>query len=290
MPDAASDPARGVPWVVLPTFDELPNLERVVDGLRTALDDAAPGGWRVLVVDDGSPDGTGLLADRLAREDPEHVEALHRPAPQGLGAAYLAGFRRALEAGASHVVEMDADLSHDPEDVPRLLAPTLDGADLVLGSRYVHGGGIEAWPRHRRLVSAGGSIYARRVLGVDVRDLTGGFKCFRAEVLRAIELETVRSVGYAFQVELTYRAIRAGFSVLEVPIMFRDRVAGSSKMSWRIAREAAVLVPQLRVYGWRPGAPPVEPLLTAEPPVAEPAGGHEGLRRLGVTASAPERG
>jgi dolichol-phosphate mannosyltransferase len=205
-----------------------------------------PDGWRVLVVDDSSPDGTGEIADRLALEMPG-VEVLHRPLRQGLGPAYLAGFSFALEAGADYVFEMDADFSHDPADLARLLAAVRDGgADVALGSRYVPGGGVTEWGVVRRFVSRGGSLYAALVLSLRVRDLTGGFKCFRADVLRAIGLETVRSKGYAFQVELTYRAIRSGFRVVEVPITFRDRRLGRSKMSWRIAGEAMLLVPRLR--------------------------------------------
>ena len=237
----------GPAWLVLPTFNEAENLETVVAAARRVLGAAAPEGFRVLVVDDGSPDGTGALADELAAAHPGEVEVLHRPLREGLGPAYLAGFARALAAGAGHVFEMDADLSHDPADLARLLAAVRDdGADLALGSRYVEGGGVADWGVIRRVVSRGGSWYARRALGLGVRDLTGGFKCFRAEVLRQIDLASVRSRGYAFQVELTYRAIVRGFRVVEVPIVFRDRELGTSKMSWRITTEAAVLVPQLR--------------------------------------------
>jgi dolichol-phosphate mannosyltransferase len=208
------------------------------------LERAAPGAHRILVVDDGSPDGTGEIADRLAAEH-EAVEVLHRTVREGLGPAYIAGFTYALERGADFVMEMDADFSHDPADLARLLAAAGD-ADLVLGSRYVAGGGVTDWGRVRRIVSRGGSWYARMVLGLQVRDLTGGFKCFRREVLEAIDLPTVRSRGYAFQVELTDRAVQAGFVVVELPIVFRDRELGRSKMSWRIAGEAALLVPRLR--------------------------------------------
>jgi dolichol-phosphate mannosyltransferase len=231
-------------WLILPTFDEAENIAAIICAAREVLEAAVPGDHRILVVDDGSPDGTGQIADRLAAEH-DDVEVLHRPAREGLGPAYLAGFARALEHGAQFVLEMDADFSHDPADLARLLAAAQD-ADLVLGSRYVAGGGVTQWGRVRRLVSRGGSWYASKVLGLDVRDLTGGFKCFRREVLEAIDLPTVRSRGYAFQVELTHRAVRQGFRVVELPIVFRDRELGRSKMSWRIAGEAALLVPQLR--------------------------------------------
>jgi dolichol-phosphate mannosyltransferase len=218
-----------------------------VEAARGVLGAAAPAGFRILVVDDSSPDGTGALADALAARHPGEVEVLHRGRRTGLGPAYLAGFARALAGGAGFVFEMDADLSHDPADLARLLAAVRDeGADLALGSRYVPGGGIMDWGAARRFVSHGGSWYARRVLGVPVRDLTGGFKCFRRSVLEAIDLGSVRSHGYAFQVELTYRALVRGFRVIEVPIIFRDRTRGTSKMSWRIAAEAAWLVPLLR--------------------------------------------
>jgi dolichol-phosphate mannosyltransferase len=236
----------GPPWLILPTYNEAENLEAVVSAARTALTSAAPEGFRIVVVDDDSPDGTGAIADRLAAAHPDEIEVLHRTARTGLAPAYLAGFARALDAGAGFVCEMDADLSHDPADLPRLLDAARDGAGLALGSRYVDGGGIADWGPVRRGVSRGGSWYARRVLGVGIRDLTGGYKCYRAEVLRAIDLATVRSHGYAFQVELTYRTLCAGFEVVEVPIVFRDRRRGESKMSWRIALEAAWLVPALR--------------------------------------------
>jgi len=236
----------GPPWLVLPTYNEAPNLETVVVAAREVLAAAAPEGFRILVVDDDSPDGTGAIADRLAAAHAGEVEVLHRPGREGLGPAYLAGFSRALTGGAGFVCEMDADLSHDPADLARLLAAARGGAGLALGSRYVEGGGVADWGPLRRAVSRGGSWYARRVLGVSVRDLTGGFKCFRAEVLEAIDLPTVRSHGYAFQVELTYRTLCAGFEVVEVPIVFRDRQLGESKMSPRIAIEAAWLVPALK--------------------------------------------
>ena len=228
--------------ICLPTYDERENLEPMV----RALGEVLPQGGRVLVVDDNSPDGTGELADRLAAELP-WVDVLHRERKEGLGPAYLAGFRRALADGAELVLEMDCDFSHAPADVPRLLAAAAD-ADLVLGSRYVAGGGVDGdWGLARRLVSRGGSLYAGLVLGTRVRDLTGGFKCFRREVLEAIDLDAVSSRGYAFQIELTYRALRRGFRVREVPIRFVDRTAGRSKMSRAIVVEAVWKVPALRL-------------------------------------------
>jgi dolichol-phosphate mannosyltransferase len=238
MPTAS--PERGPVWVILPTYEEATNIERLVAEVRAKL----PADGRVLVVDDNSPDGTGQIAARLAGEH-EAVDVLHRGAKEGLGPAYIAGFRRALAAGAGLIVEMDADFSHEPAYLPRLLE-TAGRADLVLGSRYVPGGGVTDWGPLRRAISRGGSAYARLVLGVGVRDLTGGFKCFRREVLEAIDLDAVRSRGYAFQVEMTYRAIELGFEVAEVPIVFRDREAGSSKMSRSIVLEAIWRVPLLR--------------------------------------------
>ena len=235
----------GAAWLILPTYDEADNVERIVRAVLPVLARSRCDGHRVLVVDDGSPDGTGAIADRLAAEIDE-VEVLHRERPTGLGPAYLAGFAYALARGADLVLEMDADFSHDPADVERLIAAVADGADLALGSRYVDGGGVSNWGRTRRFVSRGGCLYAQVVLTVPVRDLTGGFKCFRREVLEAIDLPTVRAKGYAFQVELTYRALQAGFKVVEVPITFRERELGRSKMNWRIAREAVVLLPRIR--------------------------------------------
>ena len=231
--------------VCLPTYDERENLEPMLHALAEVLgpDD------RVLVIDDNSPDGTGELADRLASEL-GFVDVLHRPRKEGLGPAYLAGFRRALDAGAELILEMDCDFSHDPQDVPRLLDAAED-ADLVLGSRYVRGGGVENWGLVRRAISFGGSLYARILLGVGVRDLTGGFKCFRREVLEAIPLDSVHARGYAFQIELTYRALRLGFRVREVPIRFVDRVVGGSKMSRTIVLEAIWKVPLLRLAALR---------------------------------------
>jgi dolichol-phosphate mannosyltransferase len=224
--------------VCLPTYNERENLEPMVRALTEQ-------GVSVLVIDDNSPDGTGELADRLAAEL-EHVEVLHRETKEGLGPAYLAGFRHALAGGAELILEMDADFSHDPKDVPRLIQSAGE-ADIVLGSRYVEGGSIRNWGPLRRFVSAGGSGYARRVLGVRVHDLTGGFKCFRREVLETIDLEAITARGYAFQIETTYRALRAGLRVVEVPITFVDRERGGSKMSRRIVLEAIWRVPMLRL-------------------------------------------
>jgi dolichol-phosphate mannosyltransferase len=229
--------------VCLPTYNERENLARVIDALE-------PLGVRVLVIDDNSPDGTGELADRLAVER-DWVSVLHRERKEGLGPAYLAGFREVLRGDAEYVLEMDADLSHDPADVPRLIEACANGADLALGSRYVEGGGTENWGRVRRFVSAGGSFYARTLLGVPIRDLTGGFKCFRREALERIDLDSVHSKGYAFQIELTYRALRAGCTVVEVPIVFADRTHGDSKMSNAIFLEAVARVPALRLAAVR---------------------------------------
>jgi dolichol-phosphate mannosyltransferase len=235
----------GEPWLILPTYNEAENLKAIVSSAGEVLANAAPEGFRVLVVDDGSPDGTGRLADELAAEK-DWLAVLHRTEKNGIGPAYLAGFRYALDRGAGYLMEMDSDFSHDPADLARLLAAVHAGADLALGSRYVPGGAVSDWGLLRRFVSEGGSTYARLVLGLRVKDLTGGFKCFRREVLEAIHFDGVRSHGYAFQVELTYRAVQAGFRVVEVPIVFRDRQHGQSKMSWRIAAEAMWLVPRLR--------------------------------------------
>jgi dolichol-phosphate mannosyltransferase len=235
----------GEPWLILPTYNEAENVRAIVTTAAEVLAAAAPDGFRILVVDDGSPDGTGRIADELAAEH-DWMHVLHRTEKNGIGPAYLAGFRHALDAGAGYVMEMDSDFSHDPADLARLLQTVREGADLALGSRYVPGGGVLDWGLLRRFVSEGGSTYARLVLGLRVRDLTGGFKCFRREVLEAIHFDSVRSQGYAFQVELTYRAVQAGFRVVEVPIVFRDRQQGTSKMSWRIAAEAMWLVPLLR--------------------------------------------
>jgi dolichol-phosphate mannosyltransferase len=231
-------------WVVMPTYNEAANVEPIVRATAAQLDRLVDGDYRILVVDDNSPDGTGAIADALAGEF-EQVEVLHRSTKSGLGHAYLAGFEQALAGGAELIVEMDADFSHDPAYLGALLAAA-ESADLVLGSRYVPGGGVRDWGLVRRLVSRGGGIYARTILRVDVRDLTGGFKCIRRRVLEDVDLGSVRAEGYVFQIEVTYRALLAGFKVREVPIVFHDRTAGSSKMSARIAVEAIWLVPLLR--------------------------------------------
>jgi dolichol-phosphate mannosyltransferase len=228
-------------WLVLPTYNEGDNLERLVG----AVLDAVPDLGRILVVDDSSPDGTGEIADRLAAQHDE-VEVLHRGRKEGIGPAYVAGFHRALEGGAELIAQMDADFSHEPADLARLIAAAED-ADLVLGSRYVPGGGVGEWGAVRRAISRGGSAYARRVLRVGIRDLTGGFKVWRGPALEAIDLDSIPSLGYAFQVETTYRAIRAGLRVVEVPILFTDRRVGESKMTGWIVLEAAMRVPMMRI-------------------------------------------
>jgi dolichol-phosphate mannosyltransferase len=241
VPDAAPGNES---WVILPTYNEAENLERIVGAVLEQL----AGSGAVLVVDDNSPDGTGEVADRLAASN-ESVSVLHRHRKEGLGPAYLAGFRVALDAGAHRIVEMDADFSHDPSYLPKLIGAA-DHFDLVIGSRYVPGGGVTDWGPVRRFISRGGSTYARVALGLPIRDLTGGFKCFRREVLEAINLDTIEARGYAFQVETTYRAIRAGFRVVEIPIVFRDRAEGTSKMSRSIVAEAMWRVPAMRFRRW----------------------------------------
>ena len=230
--------------VVIPTYNEAANVEGIVRATVAELERLVPGAHRVLIVDDNSPDGTGAIADELA-DGLAQVEVLHRAAKTGLGHAYLAGFERALSGGAELVLEMDADFSHDPRYLEPLLTAAED-ADLVLGSRYVKGGGVEDWGVVRRLISRGGCLYARTILGVSIQDLTGGFKCIHRRVLETIQLETIRAEGYVFQIEVTYRALLAGFKVTEVPIVFRDRSVGTSKMSTRIAAEAMWAVPFLR--------------------------------------------
>jgi dolichol-phosphate mannosyltransferase len=224
--------------VLLPTFNEIDNLPRIVPAILKA----AP--VDLIILDDNSPDGTGKLADELAAKEPR-IKVVHRPGKQGLGAAYLDGFRRALDAGYARILEMDADFSHPPGSLPELLRLS-DDFDLVLGSRWVKGGGTRNWPVSRQVISRMGSLYARTVLGVPVRDLTGGFKCFRREVLEAIDLSSIQTTGYAFQIEMTYRAIRRGFKVVESPIIFVEREQGVSKMSRKIVIEAVLKVPRLR--------------------------------------------
>jgi len=231
--------------ICLPTYNERENLEPMV----RALGGLGLEGLEVLVIDDASPDGTGEIADRLSAELP-WVHVLHREQKEGLGPAYLAGFRRALELGADFVFELDCDFSHDPADVPRL-AKAAESADLVLGSRYVPGGGTRNWGLLRRFISRGGSLYAQALLQLGIRDLTGGFKCYRRIVLETIDLDAISSLGYAFQIETTYRALRAGFRVVEVPITFADREVGGSKMSKAIVLEAVWKVPLLRLRALR---------------------------------------
>lgn len=226
--------------IIIPTYNERDNLKTLCDQILAALPSAD-----LLIVDDNSPDGTGQLADDMAASNPR-IQVLHRSGKLGLGTAYIAGFRYALSKGYEYIFEMDADFSHDPVYLPALLGAAKDGAGVVIGSRRVPGGGTENWGISRQFISSGGSLYARTILGLDVRDLTSGFKCFRREVLAAIDLDAVRSNGYSFQIEMTYRAIRKGFSVAEVPIIFIDRRAGQSKMSSKIFAEAMGMVWRLR--------------------------------------------
>jgi dolichol-phosphate mannosyltransferase len=228
--------------VCLPTYNERENLEPMVQALAEVLDTDLD---RVLVIDDASPDGTGELADRLA-EELVWLQVLHRERKEGIGPAYVAGFKRSLADGAELVLEMDCDFSHDPADVPRLIAAA-DGDELVLGSRYVSGGGTENWGVLRRVVSRLGCLYAQMLLGVRVRDLTGGFKCYRRAALEAIDLDALSAQGYTFQIETTYRVLRAGLQVKEIPIRFVERRAGASKMTGSIVAEAIWRVPQLRL-------------------------------------------
>jgi dolichol-phosphate mannosyltransferase len=229
--------------ICLPTYDERENLGPMIEAILGAVPDVD-----VLVIDDNSPDGTGQLGDEIAAREPR-VQVLHRAGKEGLGKAYLAGFAWALERDYRLVLEMDCDFSHDPRHLPAMLAAA-EEADLVLGSRYVPGGGTVNWGLGRKLISRGGSLYARAILGLSARDLTGGFKCFRREVLEAIDLATVQCTGYAFQIELTYRAARLGFRVREIPITFVDRRVGQSKMSRRIVLEAVAKVWSIRFSGW----------------------------------------
>lgn len=245
-----------VTWICLPTYNERENLLPMLDALMEQFDEHGIDG-HVLVIDDASPDGTGDLADGYAQRE-GRVEVLHRSGKEGLGRAYLAGFAHVLARGAELVMEMDCDFSHDPKDVHRLIdaASGDGGADIVLGSRNIPGGGVRNWPWHRRMISKGGSLYARTILGLDVHDLTGGFKCFRREVLESLDLGRVAAQGYTFQIELTYRALQRGFTVREVPIIFVDRVHGESKMKGSIVLEAMWRVWQLR---WRRAVRPTGP-------------------------------
>jgi dolichol-phosphate mannosyltransferase len=262
-------------WVVMPTYNEAANLDGIIRAAAAELERLIPEQYAVLVVDDASPDGTGVIADALAAEL-SPIQVLHRPAKTGLGHAYLAGFARALDSGAELVIEMDADFSHDPRYLGDLIAAA-ENADLVLGSRYVAGGGVENWGLLRKLISRGGGIYARLILGVGVQDLTGGFKCIHRDVLESIDLESVRAEGYVFQIEVTYRAIKAGFRVVEVPIVFRDRTSGTSKMSSRIALEAMLSVPTLRRHA-------AAAISRSRGPVPVPGGPEDGI---GVCADEP---
>jgi dolichol-phosphate mannosyltransferase len=232
-------------WLILPTYNEATNLGPMVHAALPQLA-SAEGSPTILVVDDASPDGTGQIADQLAEEH-EEVRVLHRPRKDGLGRAYLAGFATALEGGADLVVQMDCDFSHDPADLPRLIGAA-GSADIVLGSRYVTGGGVENWALRRRILSRGGCAYARLILGVPVRDLTGGFKCWNRAALEALDLDGVDSHGYGFQIEMSYRAINAGLTITEIPIVFRERREGHSKMNTGITLEAVWKVPLLRLH------------------------------------------
>lgn len=238
-PERPDDPV----WIVVPTYNEIDNVGRLHERLSASLRELGRP-WTLLFVDDGSPDGTAAAIEALASGDPR-VRLLTRRSKDGIGPAYRAGFRVALDGGAARVVQMDCDLSHDPADVARLVAAT-DAADLAIGSRYVPGGGVRDWGRLRQAISRGGCWYARRVLGVGVRDLTGGFKCWRRATLEAVAIDEVSAAGYGFQIEMTWRAILAGAQVVEVPITFRERELGTSKMGGRIVLEAALLVPRLR--------------------------------------------
>lgn len=241
--------ALGSVWVLVPTYNERENLALIVPRIRQSLPEAT-----ILVIDDGSPDGTGALADEMVGTD-ARVAVLHRTAKEGLSRAYAAGFTRAIEGGAEVVIQMDADGSHDPAVLPRFLEAIAAGADLVLGSRYVRGGGAVDWPLLRRFVSLGGNLYAKAILWLPYRDLTGGFKAWRPDLLRAVDPQTVVASGYVFQIELTWRAHRAGAHIRELPITFVERQFGESKMSGGIFFEAAREVLRMRLARWRPPAP-----------------------------------
>lgn len=229
--------------IIIPTYNELENIGPITQAIFENLPETD-----ILIVDDNSPDGTGKKADELAAAD-SRIQVMHREGKQGLGKAYLAGFKWALERPYKFIFEMDADFSHDPKRLPAFLEAAKDGADLVLGSRYVDGGGTVNWGLSRKIISRGGSLYARTILGIPINDVTGGFKCFRREVLEGIGLDEVMSVGYSFQVELNYRAVRRGFKVREIPITFEDRKVGKSKMSRKIFLEAMTMVWKLRLSG-----------------------------------------
>ncbi len=242
LPSVGLAAGRGV-WVVLPTYDERENLERIASAILSSLPEAS-----LLIVDDSSPDGTGDIADTIAAREAARISVLHRPRKEGLGVAYRDGFRWVLaRPEVKAVVQMDADFSHDPTDLPRLLAPLMGNADLVLGTRYMAGGGTVGWPWYRQLISRGGTLFARTVLLLPYHDLTGGFKAWRREVLEAIRLRETSGSGYGFQVETTWWAHRRGASIVQVPIVFRERTAGTSKMTGGIVREAMVLVLRLRL-------------------------------------------
>jgi dolichol-phosphate mannosyltransferase len=235
---APNAPSRAL--VIVPTYNEVENLASLVEAVL-----AQPADLSLLVVDDDSPDGTGKLADELAMTNPDRLSVLHRPGKSGIGPAYIAGFRQSLQGDAEMIVTMDADLSHDPHDLPRMLQAAAS-ADVVIGSRYVEGGSTVGWPLHRRLISKGGGTYARFVLGVPVRDLTSGYKVYRREVIEQFDFDHIRSDGYGFQIETVFRAIKNGFRVVEIPIEFHDRTRGKSKLSRRIVLEAAPMVWKLR--------------------------------------------
>jgi dolichol-phosphate mannosyltransferase len=242
LPSVGMAAGQGV-WVVLPTYNERENLERMAAAILDALPKAS-----LLIVDDSSPDGTGEIADTIAAREAARISVLHRPAKQGLGVAYREAFRWVLERpDVRAVVQMDADFSHDPADLPRLLAPLMGNADLVLGTRYMRGGRTVGWPWYRRIISRGGTLFARTVLLLPYRDLTGGFKAWRRELLEAIRLRETAGSGYGFQVETTWWAHRRGASIVQVPIVFRERTAGASKMTGGIVREAMILVLKLRL-------------------------------------------
>jgi len=231
--------------IITPTYNERDNLEVFLEQVGSVVPDA-----HVLIVDDNSPDGTGEIADRYAARD-DRIHVMHRPGKMGLGSAYVAGFHWALERDYEVVLEMDTDLSHDPKYVPEMLRALENGADIAIGSRNIPGGGVEGWGPGRHIVSKGGSLYSRTILGLDVRDLTSGFKAFHRRALEAIDLDQVRSNGYSFQIEMTFRALQRGMRVAEVPIVFVDRRAGRSKMSRKIFLEAIAMVWKLRLDAMR---------------------------------------